>query len=687
MTIELTQKAKREAEQQALREAAAITTRYAKGIVKSWSDIETSLVIKVPQDYSSREFNYLNVSDFARFWRSSWLGRIESAVEHAAENKVKITTGNIRQKDCSVYGSVTLFPEQEALFRRMYDDLFVNQITGAALQDGETGSGKTFVAAALIAEDIKRGALDDPIRKYVPFQYIVFTPKNVVEQYKRVLDSFGLSKLVATQKILVTSYSQLSTTVGDMLISEREDLITEQIQLVWNPVIQPRCIFFDESQKLNNWDTYQTKCARAACDGTPNTVHVFFSATPFEKVNDARTLVEAINRPVLGLTIDDERSFKNFASLIDNNPGKPNQDAMRRLREVLGPYIYSLPRAKWPHKAINQVELVDFANDHDRQTYKKAHDKYIEVCKKVGKNTEFGQFGAFVALGNFKKTAEPLRAPHLAKIALDNYRQGKVATVIGAAHKETIIRCVFSLAEQGVPREHMSIIWGGGKNLNPADLLSQEEIDTILRGIGSVRPDRRTFQRLKRTLEYIEEQHSMDETPEQQAYRHRRMSDLKLRGTQSADQRQKEIDAFQSGASRICLFTIASGGVGLSLDKDKPYLLPREGHFTPVWNGKEFKQALGRLVRRSSLADAHQFVSYMRGTVEEFHIAPLLDNKLKCIAEMTNRQFEVFDLLAREDIPAVGGPAFMSSDEAARVAEESGHIIPVADDDEEDEDI
>jgi hypothetical protein len=683
MTIELTARAKREAQQQATAEAAAIKSRYAKRMFHDWAGLETSLGITVPAEFKSRAFNYLSVDALSSFWANSYLARLEFAAEQATANKVKIVTGDIRQRDCSTFGKVTLFPEQEALYRRMYDDMFIKGTSQACLQDGETGSGKTFIIAACIAKAVQDGVLNDPIRSLMPFQFIVFTPKNVVEQFKRVLDDFGLAKLVSKQKILVTSYSQLSTITGQNFVQEVEDYLTGNTKLVWSDMIQPVAIFYDECQKLNNWDTWQTQCVRAAVEGTPNTKHIFLSATPFEKVNDARTLCQAIQRPIMGLNITDERSFNSFAGLIDStNPAKPNEAALKRLRDVLGPYIYSLPRAKWPCKAINQTILVDFDNDHDRQTYQQAHEKYIEVLRKSGKKTNFGQFEAFVALGNFKKTAEPLRSPFLSRKAIENYRRGDRATVIGAAHKETIVRTAFALAESGIPRDHISIIWGGGKNLNPSDLLTQIEIDAILAGAASGKAfDKRTFRRLKLTLDYLQEQHAYDETQEQQAYRHRRMAELRLRGTQSADQRQKEIDAFQNGRARICLFTLASGGVGLSLDKDKPTLLQREGYFTPVWNGKEFKQALGRLVRRASIADAHQYVAYMRNTVEEYHIAPLLDLKLKCIAAMTNRQFEVFDLLARNDTQEV---KLMDEKEASRVAEESGHIS-MDKDDEEDE--
>lgn len=687
--MELSNKARREAQLICQKQVAQMKARYGKAYT-SWDTLGVMLGHKIPTLYSDKPFNYMNVLSFTDYWMNSCEARIKSAVELATESKVKITTGDIRRTDCTSFGSVTLFPEQEALFRRAYQDVFVEGKTKSFLQDGETGSGKSFIGAFLIAKHIADGALKDPaypLRAILPFQYIVFTPKNVVEQYKRVFEMCGLGHLVAKQKILVTSYSQLNTLAGEMFVTEITDPITDETSLQWNQMLCPIAIIWDESQKLNNWKTFQTRACHSAIAASNDTVHIFMSATPWEKVNDSYTFLKSLKTPVLGLTVQDERSFKAFASMVDAEPSKPNVAACKRLREILGGFIYSLPRAKWAHKQLNSTLLLDFDTPEDRNTYNQAHQKYLAVCKKVGKNTEFGRFAEFVALNNFRKTSEPLRAPQLARKIIENYRAGRVATVVGTAFKETIVRIAFELDKAGIPREHFAVIWGGGKQINPADIMSQAEIDALLEGAATgVRYTKKDFKRLKITLDYIEEQHTYAETQEQQAYRHRRMAELKLRGTQSADQRQKEIDAFQSGKAKICLFTLASGGVGLSLDKDKPHLLEREGYFTPVWNGKEFKQALGRTVRRASLADSRQYVCYMRGTVEEYHVAPLLDTKLRCIAEITNRTFDVFDLLA-QDLPVEANTdhKFMTPEEIEAAAE-SGHIIDTGDDGEEDED-
>lgn len=114
-------------------------------------------------------------------------------------------------------------------------------------------------------------------------------------------------------------------------------------------------------------------------------------------------------------------------------------------------------------------------------------------------------------------------------------------------------------------------------------------------------------------------------------------------GSQTPNQRQLEIDRFQNGDSKVCIFTLAAGGVGLSLDHWHAKLLPRVGYFTPTYSGPEFQQALGRLPRRMTLSDTYQFIVGMLGTIEETHVMPLIDKKLRCIAEITNSDYSLID--------------------------------------------
>jgi len=144
------------------------------------------------------------------------------------------------------------------------------------------------------------------------------------------------------------------------------------------------------------------------------------------------------------------------------------------------------------------------------------------------------------------------------------------------------------------------------------------------------------------------------------------MSSLGLMGDQSPLQRQREIDKFQSGEAKWCIFTLAAGGVGLSLDHNAPHLLPREVLVTPSYSGPEFKQALGRCVRRTTLSDTHQYMCYMKDTVESDHVAPLIDRKMKFISAITQSTFNIIDL----DTTTYKEYKFRTQDEILRDAEE-----------------
>ena len=102
-------------------------------------------------------------------------------------------------------------------------------------------------------------------------------------------------------------------------------------------------------------------------------------------------------------------------------------------------------------------------------------------------------------------------------------------------------------------------------------------------------------------------------------------------GVQSQEIRQQEIDKFQSGQARYCFFTMASGGTGLSFEHSDDRQAPRIGRYTPIYNAKEFVQALSRAPRRNSISDTIQYICLLAGTLEETHVAPRLDKKLQSL--------------------------------------------------------
>lgn len=651
----------KEAQRQATLTAMRMQTAYQQGLLRSWEDVEKRFSVKIGN--KSIPFNYTTFSTFRTTWQNSVQQRLDESTSVPRDsNRIAI------DKDVSKFGSVTLYPEQEGVYKALRAALFTEKKVKAALNDGTMGSGKTYIAAALIAWLInEKKIFNDPMIALRPHPIIIFTPKGVVESWKRVLDAMGLSNYVKTRKIYVFSNGEFTTSIGDMFCSFNEDIATGEESLVWNPVLLPYFAVLDECHNFIRPSSIRTQKVLTMIQSRPRPITLFMSATPMEKVNDAYTFTIAADTEFMGVKVNKD-TFKYFAGLLDKEPHKPNREAVKRLRAVLSPNIFSIPYVKPRFKAVNLVWTVDFLSDNHKAIYNTAHTRYLEACRKSGKNTSFGQFERFVALNNYRKTVEPLRAGHLAERGARNFFAGDKATAVGCAYKETVAECVFQWVDKyNIDRSQISIVWGGKRQYKTEDLLSKEEIDEIFRGRGfsELVADRKLLKRVRLTLRYLQDRHEHEENEEQQAHRQDRLRELGLLGKQGDNARQIEIDKFQDGSTRIVIFTLASGGIGLSFDRDKEILLPREGLFTPVYNGKEFQQVLGRLVRRASIADAYQYICMMKGTVEEFHVAPILDTKLKCIAEITNRNFDIIDLLAQE-VP-VEKPITLRDEEQAAI--------------------
>ena len=72
-----------------------------------------------------------------------------------------------------------------------------------------------------------------------------------------------------------------------------------------------------------------------------------------------------------------------------------------------------------------------------------------------------------------------------------------------------------------------------------------------------------------------------------------------IHGDQTADERQRAIDLFQSNEHPVTIATISSGGVGISLhDEDGNF--PRSSIICPSFSAVDLRQALGRIHRANS---------------------------------------------------------------------------------------
>ena len=103
-----------------------------------------------------------------------------------------------------------------------------------------------------------------------------------------------------------------------------------------------------------------------------------------------------------------------------------------------------------------------------------------------------------------------------------------------------------------------------------------------------------------------------------------------IRGDQTADERQRNIDAFQSDKTRVLIANLRAGGVGVSLH-DLNGKFPRTALICPGWSPTDLKQALGRVHRAGGKSTSIQRILYAADTVEE-RVAERIQERLRTLA-------------------------------------------------------
>ena len=113
---------------------------------------------------------------------------------------------------------------------------------GAAIDGSDTGAGKTFVACA-VARELK-------------MKIVVVCPKSVKESWRRVIcNHFRMEN----QLVGITNYEQLRSGKKDSPIASYvTNKTTHHEKFVWK-ISKDTLIIWDESQKLKNWKTQNSK--------------------------------------------------------------------------------------------------------------------------------------------------------------------------------------------------------------------------------------------------------------------------------------------------------------------------------------------------------------------------------------------------------------------------------------------
>lgn len=532
-----------------------------------------------------------------------------------------------------------------------------------------TGTGKTWMAGALVRrlEDIQYH--ENKTWSHIPYLYV--TRSTIVEQTERVLKrDFDLT----VEQMEVINIEQLRSKAGQYWVKEELYIEggEEKTRWKWKKNINPCVILWDECQALKNESSTQHQIAVSFDEIEKNTVQVFMSATPFTKVIEAkcfaistRKSLEFINGQRTAFpagAILNENTWPMYAQIIAGPQSKPdeyNEAAVERLMSDLEDYVVRVKGVRPQFEAENNVLQIDFDTPESRNRYEQAYEKYlrekakIDAAKAVGDSVGGSGIGILVEFLKFRMAAEAERALWLSRHMHKSVQDGKAA-VCAVSFKNTIIHIVKNLIEQyGVPRDQISIIWGGGQTQLTAKQKAKKKIQEIsakLESQGMSSDD------LLEQLDLAEvEDRELIDIPEE--YR---------LGMQDFAERQREIDKFQSGKSLYCLYTLRAGGVGLSLHhtdemtkfkcrrKDSGYaveedipLVPvrqREVYIAPTWSPIEFVQSIGRVPRLTSLSPTKQTLVFYRGTIEQ-RVADIASRGLRCLGKIVRSRESWMDMV------------------------------------------
>jgi hypothetical protein len=122
-----------------------------------------------------------------------------------------------------------------------------------------------------------------------------------------------------------------------------------------------------------------------------------------------------------------------------------------------------------------------------------------------------------------------------------------------------------------------------------------------------------------------------------------RLKAVAVHGQQSAEERQRSIDAFQSNKARFIVLNAQAGGAGISLH-DLQGDAPRIGLVCPTYSATILKQVLGRIHRAGAKSKALYRIVYAAGTIEE-SICKSVARKLEALSTLNDGDLMEPDIL------------------------------------------
>jgi hypothetical protein len=343
-------------------------------------------------------------------------------------------------------------------------------------------------------------------------------------------------------------------------------------------------------------------------------------------------------------TVLNDSTWPTYAAYIcsGGNPEEYVEAHVERLMKDLKDYIVRVKGVRPQFESNNQVKLIDFRTPAERQFYEKAMQRFLERKAKNEKDKSEGKGGInpLVILQQFSIAAEVCRAEYIADLMIAKQKEG-FAACAAVKWKPTLIAIEQFLEAKGVKRDDISLIWGGGQT----GLTKKQKTKAKLKQMKD------KIEATGVSLEELIEDAELTDVEDRELLNLPESSRL---GAQNLEQRQEEIDRFQSGKSLYCIYTFKAGGVGLSLHhcdemttfkcrrKESGYAVeediplvptrPRFNVVAPTYSAMDMVQGLGRCPRLTSLSTTEQWMVLYKDAQVERDMADIVSQKLRCLS-------------------------------------------------------
>ena len=664
-----------------------------------WEFLQRELSL---QNIPTIKLDYATLLGFLQGWVNAAPARQQKESLRLAEELALREKRTYTAIDIKLPNGLDFKPQQKKAIGALLEVLYNQNLNGALVPLG-TGKGKSWIAAGLALWLQKH----DP-SKFCNFlglfpPILIITKKSVVLDFRDTLKKLGLESVGLA--VDVWSYNEVFSAKNRNFFKEEVVNIfgqdTKVIRFNLPSQAAPRLIILDECQEIKKEKSKRTKYLDAFLQ-FPDIKWVFTSATPAVTVWDTMfmTLAMRLNYGARPLT---RETFPEFARTLTlgADPRGANAAALERWGAAIGDRFVKPPGDPQKVKALNKVKLFEITDPINQNMLKNAMKNYLESLERTGRSID-PQGQVMVAFMVMARAAELATVDTWVADTIEAHRQG-YAPVIAIRFVETLKELVMKLCDseyfksKNLTQKKISLIWGGNREIKLEDLLPENRAAEIAVKMGMWildNPDearkpkaddigitKEEFRAFHKGIKYTSERIFREMTKDSFAKRNEKLREMKLHN-QNQKERHENVQAFLNGETEFCIYTLSSGGTGISLDHRFQYTRPRKVHSTMTYWAEEFAQALGRCVRITTLTDTTQEIYVPEGTILSDHMAPKLARKLKSVDAIGSSNV---DLAGELEIAIRKRAAVVKLTADDLKATESTGVIETDDDDDDDD--